>query len=440
MRFEDLNLSNPILNALNDRGFTTPTPIQERVFSKFMSGVDFMGIAQTGTGKTLAYLLPALRLWKFTKSPLPQVLIVVPTRELVIQVVEEIEKLTPYMNTHPVGVYGGANINTQAQTIMQGLDFLVATPGRLLDLLLNGILNPKNIKKLIIDEVDEMLDLGFRQQLVRLMDMLPEQRQNVMFSATMTEEVETFIADFFGAVDRVEAAPVGTPLANINQSVYEVPNFNTKRNLLHILLQDEEMKKVLIFASNKRMADSLYDELVVEYGEQVGVIHSNKAQNNRFNTVKDFKEDRLQYLIATDVVARGIDIEGVTHVINFDIPEVPENYMHRIGRTGRADRTGQSIAFVGDRERESMAMIEELMSMKVDRLPNPEDLVYSDVLVDAEKPVIKMKNILVKTKKRDVGPAFHEKKLKNQKVNMKKTRAEKMKEKYKKPKTRGQKR
>ncbi|QZE15680.1 DEAD/DEAH box helicase [Halosquirtibacter laminarini] len=439
MRFEDLNLSNPILNALNEREFTTPTPIQERVFSKFMSGVDFLGIAQTGTGKTLAYLLPALRLWKFTKSPLPQVLIVVPTRELVIQVVEEIEKLTPYMNVHPVGVYGGANINTQAQTIMQGLDFLVATPGRLLDLILNGVLNTKNIRKFIIDEVDEMLDLGFRPQLTRLMDLLPEQRQNVMFSATMTEEVETFIQEYFGAVDRVEAAPVGTPLANINQTLYEIPNFNTKRNLLRILLENDEMKKVMIFVSNKRMADTLYDELIIDYPEVLGVIHSNKAQNNRFNTVKDFKEDRLQYLIATDVVARGIDIEGVTHVINFDIPEVPENYMHRIGRTGRADKRGESIAFVGDRERDFMAAVETFMSKKVDRVPNPEDLVYSDVLVDAEKPVIKMKNIFVKQKKREVGPAFHEKKLKNQKVNMKKTRAEKMKEKYKKPKTRGQK-
>lgn len=440
MRFEDLNLSNPILNALNEREFTTPTPIQERVFSKFMSGVDFLGIAQTGTGKTLAYLLPALRLWKFTKSPLPQVLILVPTRELVIQVVEEIEKLTPYMNVHPVGVYGGANINTQAQTIMQGLDFLVATPGRLMDLILNGILNPRNIRKLIIDEVDEMLDLGFRPQLVRLMDLLPEQRQNVMFSATMTEEVELFIEEYFGSVDRVEAAPVGTPLANINQSAYEVPNFNTKLNLLRMLLTQEEMKKVMIFVSNKKMADYLHDELFMDYPDTLGVIHSNKAQNNRFNTVKDFKEDRLQYLIATDVVARGIDISGVTHVINFDIPEVPENYMHRIGRTGRADENGQSIAFVGDREKESMARIEEWMSKTVDRVANPEDLEYSDVLVDAEKPVIKMKNIYVKQPKREVGPAFHEKKLKNQKVNMKKTRAQKMKEKYKKPKTRGQKR
>lgn len=441
MIFEDLNLSTPLLKALSDLGYTTPTTIQHKIFSVIMSGRDVCGIAQTGTGKTFAYLLPCLRLWKYAKDRSPQVLIMVPTRELVIQVVEEVKKLSAYMNLEVVGVYGGVNMKPQALAVENGLDVLVATPGRLLDLALNGSLKTKNIKRLVIDEVDEMLNLGFRTQLQRILEILPPKRQNLMFSATITEDVEKLIDTYFKDPERVEAAPTGTPLENINQYVYPTPNFYTKVNLLELLLaQNTEMTKVLIFVATKKMADQLFDQLEEKYPGIAGVIHSNKEQNHRFNTVNRFKDGTYRFIIATDIVARGIDVSEVTHVINFDTPDVAEAYIHRIGRTGRADKKGIAITFVAKYETESMDAIEALMNYQVPVLPLPEDLVISEELTDDEKPQVKMKTYLIALPKKELsGPAFHEKLKKNQKVNIKISHADKMMAKYGKPKTRGQK-
>ena len=439
MTFDDLNLSKSLRSALTDLGYETPTTIQARAFSVVMSGRDMVGIAQTGTGKTLAYLLPCLRQWVFTKDKNPTILIVVPTRELVAQVVEEVKALTMYMDVKVVGVYGGANINTQKIVLREGLDVLVATPGRLLDLCLNGTIKLKLVKKFIIDEVDEMLNLGFRPQLVRVIDLLATNRQNLMFSATMTDEIAALINDFFKEPEVVEAAPTGTPLDNIHQTGYEVVNFYTKVNLLKILLANAtELTKVLIFMESKKLADHLYELLEIDFPEKIGVIHSNKAQNNRFNTVNSFKDGAFRILIATDIIARGLDIAEVSHVFNFDTPEVAESYIHRIGRTGRADKKGISITFTTEKEKEYRDAIETLMSRKIEIIPLPEGLVVSDVLIDDEKPKVNMKIIQVKLPKRDAGGgAFHEKLDKNKKVNVRVSRSDKMKMKYKKPKTRG---
>ena len=441
MTFTDLNINTPLLNAIADLGFVTPTIIQERAYPAIMSGQDVVGIAQTGTGKTFAYLLPCLRLWKFTKEMHPQILIVVPTRELVTQVVDEVEKLTAYMNVAVVGVYGGVNIKQQMLVVAGGMDVLVATPGRLLDLVLNGSIKLKSIKRLVIDEVDEMLSLGFRPQLIRIIDLLPPKRQNLMFSATITEDVDVLIHDFFSKPLWIEASPMGTPLVNIEQICYHIPNFNTKVNLLKLLLSnEEEYKKILIFAATKKLADQLFEEIETTFPEQVEVIHSNKAQNNRFATVEQFHTGEIRILIATDLVARGLDISEVSHVINFDTPDVPENYIHRIGRTGRADKKGNSITFVTKAEKEAKEAIEELMNTKIPRIPLPDDLELSDILTDDEMPKVEMKNILVKLPSRDeAGASFHEKSEKNKKVNNKVRRCEQMKIKYKKPKTRGMK-
>ena len=217
MTFQDLNLNTPLYNALDDLGFVTPTPIQEQAFNKVASGKDLVGIAQTGTGKTFAYMLPILRHLKYSEQLNPRVLVLVPTRELVVQVVEEIEKLAKYINVRVLGVYGGTNINTQKRAVAEGLDIIVATPGRLYDLALSRALQLKSIQKIVIDEVDVMLDLGFRHQLLNLFDILPERRQNIMFSATMTEDVDALITDFFIAPERVSIAVSGTPLENISQ-------------------------------------------------------------------------------------------------------------------------------------------------------------------------------------------------------------------------------
>ena len=441
MQFSDLNLNSPLLNALNDLGITQPTTIQERAFPVIMSGRDVVGIAQTGTGKTIAYLLPSLRSWKFTKEKHPQILIVVPTRELVVQVVEQVEKLTAYMNVRVAGVYGGVNMIRQAPLIFNGLDILVATPGRLLDFALNGTLKLRLVKRFIIDEVDEMLNLGFRPQLIRVMDLLPPRRQNLMFSATITAELQGFIADYFTDPLEIEAARTGTPLENIKQIGIKVPNFNTKINLLEFFLKTEpSFTKVLLFVSTKKMADNVFERISETFPESVGVIHSNKSQNNRFDTLNSFNGNELRVLIATDIVARGLDFDDITHVVNFDVPDEPENYMHRIGRTGRVDKKGVAVTFITKDDAEYRENIQQLMGRKIPLMKMPEEVEISTELTEDEMPIIQNGNSVVIKRNTEVhGAAFHEKKGKNKKVNMKIRRGEAMRIKYGKPKTRGQK-
>jgi ATP-dependent RNA helicase RhlE len=436
-KFSDLNLSTPILNALNDLGYTQPTPIQERAFSAMMAGHDVVGLAQTGTGKTIAYLLPCLRLWKYSKDKLPQTLIIVPTRELVVQVVEEIKKLTPYMNVEAIGIYGGVNIRAQREQIIGGLDILVATPGRLLDLMLDSTIKSKVIKRVIIDEVDEMFSLGFRPQLERVFDLLPPKRQTLMFSATYSEEVDSMIKTFFRLPVRIEAAPSGSPLTNINQLAYQVPNYHTKLNLLNYLLSQDGMDRVLIFASSRKLVDKLHNHLENEFPGEAGVIHASKAQNARFRAVENFSEGKQRILVATDVLSRGIDITGVSHVINFDIPETTENYVHRIGRSGRADAKGDSISFILANDAEMVLKIEELMHYAIPRAEIPEAVEISEILNPDEMPQVKMPDYKIKIKLNEGGGAFHEKSEKNQKVNVRKTRGQQMREKYGKPRRKG---
>ena len=377
--FKDLNLSKQLINALTDIGFDTPTPIQEKAFPVIMSGKDVVGIAQTGTGKTFSYLLPILRQINYSEQRQPRVLIVVPTRELVMQVVGEIEKLSKYMNVRFTGVYGGGNINIQKQKVYDGLDILVATPGRLIDLTLSRTLQFNGIQKLVIDEVDEMLNLGFRAQLIKILDILPEKRQNLMFSATLNEDVEMMIENYFTKPVYVELITRGTPLEKIIQQAYHVPNFYTKVNLLENLLQtDTEFKKVLVFVKNKKIADEIFKELETDFGQDIGVIHSNKTQPQRFQAVKKFDEGVHKLLIATDVIARGLDLKDVTHVLNFDMPlKDPNSYIHRIGRTGRADKTGISVSFITKTDIDIQKSIEALMNKKMTVLEIPETVEIS---------------------------------------------------------------
>jgi ATP-dependent RNA helicase RhlE len=435
MTFDELNLNKSLLNALDDLGYTTPTTIQQKVFSVVMSGKDVYGIAQTGTGKTLAYLLPCLRQFQFSKEKIPQLVIIVPTRELVVQVVESAKKLTKYMNLLVVGVYGGVNLKPQVAEVSNGVDVLVATPGRLVDLLASGVVKPKAIKKFVIDEADEMLNLGFRAQLKLILDTLPAKRQNLLFSATITDEVEELMQTYFNHPIKVEATPAGTPLENIYQMAYEVPNFNTKVNLLELLLgHDPEMVKVLVFVATKHLAEKVYEELSREFGEQLAVIHSNKAQTQRFEAVRHFESGECRVLIATDVIARGLDVAEVSHVINFDMPEHPETYIHRIGRTGRVDKKGIAISFITESEKEQQEAIETLMQQPIPVRPLPKHLEISDELISEEIPRSYLKIPEVKMIRSETyGGAFHEKSEKNKKVNVRRNHAEEMMKKYGKP-------
>jgi ATP-dependent RNA helicase RhlE len=436
MTFRDLNLKKPLWKALDDLGYQMPTTIQAAGFNVMMSGKDTIGIAQTGTGKTLAYLLPCLCLWEFSKDPHPQILIIVPTRELVAQVVSEVEKLSTYMNVAVGGVYGGANMNTQASMVLQGLDVLVGTPGRIRDLAASGSLQLKHVKKVVIDEVDETLSLGFRPQLLQIFDFLPAKRQHMVFSATLSEEVSLFLEDYLITPVRVEAARAGSPIEKIDQTGCRVPNFLSKVALLqHLIDHTDPSSKILVFVSSRALADLLFEEIKESFTDDLGVIHSNKAQNFRFDTVQNFQTGAIRVLIATDLIARGIDVTDVSHVINFDIPESPENYIHRIGRTGRADKNGIAITFVAEKDEPALLAIQELMHQELLFTDVAEEVVFTDEMMEFEKPKIAIPGKVIKLPSRENrGDSFHEKKAKNKKVNVRYDHKKAMQEKYGKPK------
>ena len=415
--FADFDLPEKILDALADLDLFEPTPIQEKSIKPILSGRDVMGIAQTGTGKTLAYLLPVLRNWKYSKTGNPTVLILVPTRELVVQVSEIVQNLTQYVTARVIGIYGGKNINTQKLLFNDGCDILVGTPGRVMDLAIDNAISLKEVQKLIIDEFDEMLNLGFRPQLTHIFEMMKEKRQNILFSATMTEALDEMLDEYFANPIEISLAKSGTPLEKIEQTVYKVENFNTKVNLLENLLKSsDDLSKVLIFNNNKRHADLLFTKIDELFPEQFDVIHSNKSQNYRLKAMKSFENEEIRGLITTDVMARGLDISDITHVINFEIPEVPEQYIHRIGRTGRADKDGKSISFCTKKEDTLLLDIELLMDKELEIVPFPESVKINPTKIASEQDDVKMKNPNI-IKIEDGGGAFHEKKDKNKKEN-----------------------
>lgn len=437
MTFEDLSLTKPLRNAITELGFAKPTPIQQKSFSVIRSGTDVVGIAQTGTGKTLAYMLPILHDLKFSNLDTPRVLVLVPTRELVLQVVDRIKEFSSYMNVRVLGIYGGTNINTQKKACSLGVDIIVATPGRLYDLAACRALKLKTVKQLVIDEVDVMLDMGFRVQLANIFSILQDRRQNIMFSATMTEDVDALIDGYFINPKKISIAVSGTPLNNITQECYKVENFYTKLNLLKYILSDSEVySKVLVFVPNKKHADLVFESLNECYDSELCVIHSNKTQNYRIRSIQQFDDGVNRILVSTDVMARGLDLDKITHVINFNTPVYSENYMHRIGRTGRAEEKGNAILFYTDKEEESKIAIESLMSYKIPQTNFPIDVDVSEQLLPEERDRPRIsKNRSTEVVFRDAG--FHEKKDKNTKTNKGGSYKLKIAKKYKKSQTRG---
>ena len=439
--FEDFKIKKQLQNAIADLGFEKPTPIQQASYSTILGGSDFVGIAQTGTGKTIAYVLPILQDLKFSDQPNPRVLILVPTRELVIQIVEEIEKLTPYLSVRVLGVYGGSNnMKPQKKAVAEGMDIIVGTPRRLYDLVMANVLRLKSIKKLVVDEVDIMLDFGYKTQLKNLFEHLSPKRQNILFSATMTNYVDELIDDFLVSPVKETISISGTPLVSISQECYAVPNFYTKVNLLNHLLEDKEAySKVLIFVATKVNADRLAE--VLNFESEISVIHSSKEQNHRTQSIEKFEDGTSRILIATDVIARGIDIEKISTVISFDTPFYPENYIHRIGRTGRAGQEGKSILFYGEKETALKDAIESLMNYTIPFNEMPKGVVITGQLTPEErdKP-IDPDEAYHKKPAIEVGAAFHEKSAKNSREKTVKMGYEKsIKARYKKSLRRGDK-
>lgn len=419
MEFKELNISKQILMALEEAGFEQPTPIQELAFPVIRSGKDMVGIAQTGTGKTLAYLIPLLMKLHYAQGSYPRAIVVVPTRELVVQVCESVELLTEFMDIRCVGIYGGTNIRTQQSAVYEGVDLLVATPGRFMDIYMNGIIRTNQVKTVVVDEADRLMDMGFMPQLRNILDVIPEKHQTLLFSATFSATIDEMAREFLSPDPvRVETAAQATPVELVSQFRYDVPNIATKVNLLKLLLADkEEYRRVMIFTETKKNADRIVEKLADYWTGELSVLHSNKAQNSRLNALRAFREGTTRIMVSSDVAARGIDVQNVSHVINFDIPSIPEEYIHRIGRTARAGKEGVAISFVSEKEEPRFDAIELLIGQQVEMLELPENLEISELLMDEEK--VQTANIVYQRGKPKGGGAFHQRSAKNSKTPQK---------------------
>ncbi len=370
--FEELKIAKSILKALNEIGFVEPTPIQQQAIPKINSGVNIVGVAQTGTGKTAAYLLPLLTKLRKPEGVDPRVVIIVPTRELAIQVGEDIAEFTAFSELRHAAVFGGIGWTKHAALLEPGIDILVATPGRMWDLYQAGVLKLKKVKYLVIDEADRMLDLGFLPQLKQIQEIIPSKRQNLLFSATFSENIEKLSEEFLDYYEKLEVAPSATPVERVTQIAYRVPNYRTKLNLIENLLKDEEkFYRVVIFVKTKEHAEGVFKVVQRKTEGEIRILHSNKGQNARINSIQAFKSGDVRVLITTDVSARGMDVSKVSHVINFDIPNDYEDYIHRIGRTARAGNRGDAITLVDPSDEWHWQKIEKLIRMEIELLDLP---------------------------------------------------------------------
>ena len=363
--WEAFKLNKQLLTAIADAGFAAPTEIQQKAIPVITAGQHVIGIAQTGTGKTAAYMLPLLMKIKYAQGNEPRALILGPTKELVLQLSEHAKILAKNTDLRIVAIYGGVGPKTQLEQIANGVDILVATPGRFMELYLKKIVGVSLIKTLVLDEADRMMDMGFIHQLRKIFEVIPSKRQNLLFSATFPAKVEKLSQDFLEFPVRIEITPQATPSKQVEQELYHVPNMRTKINFVDFLLQKEECKRVMIFARTKESADNIYKFIERKVSGSVRVIHSNKGQNTRINAINEFKEGSLRVLVSTDVSARGIDVVNVSHVINFDVPNLYEDYVHRIGRTGRALQVGKAITFVTKAEVYHIGRIEKIIGLKI---------------------------------------------------------------------------
>ncbi len=410
LSFEDLKLSRQFLNAIDDLGYTDPTPIQQKAIPRALAGHDLLGIAQTGTGKTAAFVLPILMKIKYAQGDNPRALILAPTRELVMQIKTNLDGLSAYTDLRVVALYGGLGPKQQIAELENGVDIIVSTPGRFLDIYKKGMIVTKQIKTMVLDEADKMMDMGFMPQIKSVLEIVPRKRQNMLFSATMPDKVVRLTEEFLEFPERVEVAPQATTVEAIDQALYEVPNLKTKINLLEYLLHDLRLNRVIVFVKTKTNADNVARFLDRKELGPVRVIHANKGQNSRINAMEDFKSGEVRVLVSTDVTARGMDISMVSHVINFDVPLIYEDYVHRIGRTGRANNTGVAITFANEVEMIHVGKIEELIRKPIPRKEMPEKVAVEKTPFE-EKQLIAREIDLIKRKENpDFKGAFHEKK------------------------------
>lgn len=406
-----LKLNPQLLKAVEALGFGAPTEIQSKCVPIILSGQQVIGIAQTGTGKTAAYLLPLLLKTKFAQGTEPRALILVPTKELVVQVLSQAQQLAQFTDLRMVGIYGGVGPSKQIESIQKGVDVLIATPGRLMEIYQRGDLPVKQIKTLVLDEADRMMDMGFMPQLRKIFEVIPSKRQNLLFSATFHPKVELLSNEFLEFPIRIEITPPSTPAKQVAQELYTVPNLRTKINLLDHLLQNRErFTRVMVFARTKENADNIFKFIERKQLGPARVVHSNKGQNSRINAMNEFKSGALRVLVATDVAARGIDVQGVSHVINFDVPVMYDDYVHRIGRTGRAFQSGHAITFVNPAELYHIEKIEKLIREKIPVRALPKEVAVETTTFEEHQEQARAIDAQKRREDPEFKGAFHERK------------------------------
>ncbi|NNC82144.1 MAG: DEAD/DEAH box helicase [Flavobacteriales bacterium] len=413
--FEALGVTRQFINAMDDMGYGPPTDIQWQALPRMRSGQDLIGVAQTGTGKTAAFVLPMLMRLKFAQGDAPRAVILEPTKELVIQTSRHVQMLAKYTDLRCAALYGGSGTHQQREDLRSGQDIIVATPGRLMDFYLKGDLILKKLQVLVLDEADRMMDMGFMHQLRSILEVIPVKRQNLLFSATFNERVEELSHEFLEFPTKVEVTPSATPAETIDQYLVELPNFKSKLAYLEGLLAKEEFDRVIVFCRTKDRADRVHRFLDRKVEGGVKVIHSNKGQNTRINAFKDFQDGTLRVLVATDVSARGIDVANVSHVVNFDIPRMREDYTHRIGRTGRALNQGEAISLMDPSEVYFVNQIEELIGGRIERIPLPDDFQEEEFLPGEKKELARELDRQKQKLNPDYKGAFHERKKKSKK-------------------------
>lgn len=414
MRFEDLKLTRQFLNAIEEAGYDEATPIQQRAIPPLRAGQDVIGIAQTGTGKTAAFLLPLLQTLKYAQGEAPRALVFAPTKELVVQIHQEARKFASYTDLRIVAFYGGVGPKQQIESIENGVDLIVTTPGRFLEIYSRGHIETKKIKHIVLDEADRMMDMGFMPQIRQVQEVIPNKRQNILFSATFPPRVERLADEFLLWPTRIEVTPESTPVSTVTQYKLALPNLRTKIAFIEWYVREKLGEdRLLVFTRRKEEAENLYKFLQRTFEIGIRAVHSNKGQNSRINAMNEFRSGDVQILIATDVASRGIDVPETQWVINASVPRDPHDYIHRIGRTGRAFREGSALTLFDPAEKFAMERIESLTGEAVLEYPELPELEPFETPKREKQEQAREIDRELKKRDPEYKGAFHEKKRKS---------------------------
>jgi ATP-dependent RNA helicase RhlE len=408
--FAQFKLNKQLITAVEDAGYTQPTEIQEKAIPLLLAGHDLLGIAPTGTGKTAAFVLPLLMKVKYAQGQHPRALILAPTRELVAQIGEVVQQLSQYTDLRSAVLIGGKGIKPQAEEVAAGVDLIIATPGRFYDVYKTGSIYTRQITTLILDEADKMMDMGFMPQINSILELMPAKRQNALFSATMPSRVEKLAEEFLLHPMRIEVAPQSTTADTIDQKIYLTPNLRTKINLLARLLEDESFSRIIVFTKTRQSANNVSKFLERKHKVNVRVLHANKDQNARTNSMEAFKDGNVRVLVATDIASRGLDVSGVSHVVNFEVPIIYEDYVHRVGRTGRAEQAGEAITFVNPAEEYHFKKIAKLIQKEIPTAELPAGVLDNDTPFEEQQEIAREVDRQRQKEDPTYQGAFHEKK------------------------------